>query len=53
MDAFIGAPPIGLFKKYVIGGAKKVRDTVRSRADSELSKMLIGPGLGRSALLPQ
>ena len=62
LSAFMGTPPVGLMKQIIVGGAKKVRDTLNSRTDKELARMLTGKPrnqiaprrrmLGQSALIP-
>lgn len=64
LSAFKGVPSKGLMTQVIVGGAKKVRDTLRSRTDKELAQMLTGQKsvlriqapsrrlLGQSALIP-
>lgn len=51
MDAFSGAPPVSLLRRLVVGAGKRVRDTLRSRTDAELAKMLTRSPQGLSAAL--
>ena len=43
MDAFSGSPPVGLLKRITIGGAKKIRDTIRSKTDKEIARLMTSP----------
>lgn len=43
MDAFSGSPPIGLLRRLTIGGAKKIRDTIRSKTDKEIARIMTSP----------
>jgi hypothetical protein len=43
MAAFAGHPPVGLLQKLGGGVLKKGRDTLRSRTDAELAKLMTNP----------
>lgn len=43
MDAFSGSPPIGLLRRLTIGSAKKIRDTIRSKTDKEIARIMTSP----------
>jgi hypothetical protein len=51
LDTLAGTPALGIFKRVIGGGAKKIRDTFRSRTDAELAKMLTRSPRGLSATL--
>jgi hypothetical protein len=42
MDAF-SSSPVGLLRRLTIGTAKKIRDTVRSRTDKEIARIMTSP----------
>ena len=56
--ALTGSPALSIFKRMASATKSKVRDTLRSRTDAELAKMLTGSPqglaatLGRRPLLP-
>ena len=52
LSAFMGTPPVGLMKQIIVGGAKKVRDTLNSRTDKELARMLTGKPRNQIAPTP-
>jgi hypothetical protein len=45
MDAFTGTPAMSLFHKLFQGSIGRVRDTIRSRTDEEIAKILTRPGV--------
>jgi hypothetical protein len=46
LHAFTGAPPMGLFKRLMVGGWGMVRDTTQSRRDRALAELLLDPTMG-------
>jgi hypothetical protein len=48
LSAFSGAPPVGMMKQAIVGAAKKIRDTLRSRVDREIAKIVTSPAAARN-----